>query len=221
MRSTLATLLLLLAIHGYSQQTTTTTEPPFEKEILAFEAQDRQTPPPANAILFVGSSSIRFWDSLQVAFPDKPIIRRGFGGSQINDVTRYINRIIIPYRPKQIVFYAGTNDIAVGGQTAAQVYNRFLTFYTVVRRMLPGTQFTFISIGPAPSRRNDMTIIVEANKMIKNYLAGQRNAAYIDIYSAMLDENGQPRTALFKGDSLHLNEYGYAVWADKLRTALK
>jgi len=59
---------------------------PFEKEILSFEAQDRQTLPATNAVLFTGSSSIRLWANLPGYFPDKVILNRGFGGSQLSDV---------------------------------------------------------------------------------------------------------------------------------------
>ena len=33
----------------------------WEDVIAAWEAEDRETPPPDGAIVFVGSSSIRFW----------------------------------------------------------------------------------------------------------------------------------------------------------------
>jgi hypothetical protein len=38
-------------------------------------------------VLFVGSSSIRFWKSLPKDFPKYHVINRGFGGSQIEDST--------------------------------------------------------------------------------------------------------------------------------------
>jgi hypothetical protein len=41
----------------------------WEKEISAFEQQDRENPPPKNAIVFVGSSSIRLWSTLAEDFP--------------------------------------------------------------------------------------------------------------------------------------------------------
>src|SRR5689334_18469018 len=73
----------------------------WEKEIAAFEAADRKHPPPQNAILFIGSSSIRFWKTLTNDFPEHAVINRGFGGSQISDSTHFISRIVAPYHPKQ------------------------------------------------------------------------------------------------------------------------
>ena len=63
----------------------------FEADIAAFEAEDRATPPPANAALFVGSSSIRYWD-LSRAFPGRPAIRAEIGGSHVSDSIYYADR---------------------------------------------------------------------------------------------------------------------------------
>ncbi|RME10337.1 MAG: hypothetical protein D6816_03460, partial [Bacteroidetes bacterium] len=84
----------------------------FEEEIKAFEEADKKSMPPAGAILFVGSSSIRMWPSLDSAFAPLPVIQRGFGGSTIPEVLHYADRIVWKYQPKVIVFYCGENDIA-------------------------------------------------------------------------------------------------------------
>lgn len=194
---------------------------PFETEIQAFEKADRASPPPRHPILFTGSSSIRFWDNLGDYFPHKPVLQRGFGGSQLNDVLRYADRVIIAYHPKQIVLYAGENDIATGNLTGQQTYTRFVTLFEHVRRKLPGVPFIFISIKPSPSRRKFFTEVDKANSLIQHYLATQRNARFVDIRPVMLQNNGQPVPALFKSDSLHMLPEGYQRWAKVLRPYLK
>src|SRR5437660_1775403 len=87
---------------------------PFAAEIAAFEAADRKNPPPSGAVLFIGSSSIRLWTTLAKDFPELTVINRGFGGSAIADSVRYTPRIILPYKPRMIVLYAGGNDIHKG-----------------------------------------------------------------------------------------------------------
>src|SRR5687767_185738 len=89
-------------------------ESPFEKEIRAFEAADAKHGPTSGGVLFVGSSSIRLWTTLAKDFPELPVINRGFGGSQIADSIRYAPRIVLPYKPKTIILYAGDNDLADG-----------------------------------------------------------------------------------------------------------
>ena len=49
-------------------------------------------------MLFVGSSSIRFWETLARDFKGTAVINRGFGGSRIADVTRYADRVVIRQR---------------------------------------------------------------------------------------------------------------------------
>ena len=194
---------------------------PFESEILAFEKTDKTKPPPRHPILFTGSSSIRYWDNLSDYFPGKPILQRGFGGSQISDVLRYADRIIIPYQPRQIVFYAGENDIATGGQTGQQTYERFITLFRHIRRKLPDVSFAFISIKPSPSRRKFFSENDIANRLIEQYLSKQRNTRFVDIRPVMLQRNGQPVPELFKSDSLHMLPEGYQRWARVLRPYLK
>ena len=194
---------------------------PFEKEIQAFETRDRQTPPPTDAILFTGSSSIRFWTDLPAYFPGKVVLNRGFGGSQLSDVRHFADRVIVRYRPKQIVLYAGENDIASGKQTARQTYTRFVDLFRYIRRRLPDVTFTFIAIKPSPSRRQFRPTMDEANRLIGRFLAKRSNAQFVDIRPTMLGPNGQPLGALFRPDSLHMNMKGYERWAPVLQPFLK
>lgn len=193
---------------------------PFEPEIRAFETTDQTSPPPQHPILFVGSSSIRFWANLPMYFPDKVVLNRGFGGSQISDVRRYADRVIVRYAPRQIVFYAGENDIATGGQTARQTFRRFTDLFRYVRKKLPNVPFVFISIKLSPSRRQFFGEVNEANQLIRQFLARKRNTSFVDIRPLMRQTNGQPIGALFKSDSLHMNEKGYERWAQAVRPVL-
>src|SRR5687767_2688782 len=111
---------LLCASTRTVAQAPATKPAPFEKDIRAFEAADAENPPAPGGVLFVGSSSIRLWKTLAEDFPGVPVINRGFGGSRIAHSTQYADRIVIPYKPKTVVFYAGDNDIA-GGLTPEQV----------------------------------------------------------------------------------------------------
>src|SRR5436853_118273 len=131
------TLLLALFFAGSALAQNKTNS--FEKDVLAFEASDKTNPPPKNAILFIGSSSIRMWKTLAQDFPDYRVINRGFGGSQISDSIYFADRIVIPYQPRAIVFYAGGNDIN-GGKSAETVFTDFKTFVGKVRAKLPDTK---------------------------------------------------------------------------------
>lgn len=187
-------------------------KPPFWDEIQAFKQQDSVQMPPKDAILFVGSSSIRKWDSLQQAFPTYTVINRGFGGSTLPDLKRYLDDIVFPYRPKQIVIYSGENDIASDTVQAPEVLARFKEVFTGIRKQLPQVPIAFISIKPSPSRAKYWPIVQESNKLIRQYLAQQPKAEYMDVYTPMLNKNDKAIPEIFTQDSLHMNNKGYRIW---------
>ncbi len=127
--------------------------PAWEGDIARFEQADAQSPPPRGAVVFVGSSSIRMWESLASDFPDQVVINRGFGGSEVRDSTWYADRIVLPYKPRLVVFYAGDNDLNAG-RTPQQVRDDFVAFVSRVRKGLPNARIAYISIKPSPRARN-------------------------------------------------------------------
>lgn len=185
----------------------------WESEIAALTAGDKTNPPPKNAILFTGSSSIRLWKSLAADFPERKVINRGFGGSQISDVNDFLDRIVTPYSPKQILLYAGDNDIAAG-KSPDQLLADFKNFVHQVRAKLPDVRIDYIAIKPSPSRWSLVDKIREANRLIQDYSKTQKNTGYIDIFAPMLGSDGKPRPEIFVEDKLHMNEKGYAIWRE-------
>lgn len=192
----------------------------FEKEIQAYEAADQKQPPPKDAVLFIGSSTIRIWKSLPTDFPGITTINRGFGGSEIADSVRYADRIAIPYHPRRIVMYAGDNDLAAG-KSPERVANDFRAFVEKVRSAEPDVPITFISIKPCPARWKNVANVKKANQLIADYAKSQKGIDFVDIFPAMLNSEGKPRTELFRKDGLHMNAKGYALWTSILAPRLK
>ena len=137
----------------------------WQHDIDRLVADDSAHPPPRHGVLFVGSSSIRMWTTLTADFPGVPVINRGFGGSAIADATYFADRIVVPYRPRLIVMYAGDNDIAEGC-TPRQVLDAFETFIARVRRDLPDVAVAYISIKPSIARWSMWPRMHEANRLI-------------------------------------------------------
>ena len=189
---------------------------PFEQEIKAFEQSDAKNPPPKNAVLFIGSSSIRLWKTLADDFPDLKVINRGFGGSQVEHSNRYFDRIVAPYRPKLIVFYAGGNDVAAG-KGPQRVLADFKTFVEKVRTSLPGTRVLFISIRPSVARRHLHGREWLTNALVREFAESDPTADFIDAGPALVDQAGAPRADLLVPDMLHLNDEGYRAWTKVIR----
>lgn len=192
---------------------------PFWEEIQAFQKQDAVSPPPEQSILFVGSSSIRLWNSLADDFPQHTVVNRGFGGSTLQDLNRYVDLIVIPYKPRQIFIYCGENDIAAGA-SAKTTFKRYLKVYRKIRKHYPTTPIVFISIKPSPSRIQHLSQVMVANHMILDHINKNPHIQYVDVFSKMVDPQGQPLPHIFVEDRLHMNPQGYQIWKDLIAPLL-
>ncbi len=214
------TAFLFLLVASTASLLAQTKSAPFESEINAFEASDKTNPPPKGAIVFIGSSSIRMWNTLAHDFPQHRVLNRGFGGSQIIDSVNYAARIVTPYEPKQIVLYAGGNDINAG-KSPEQIFNDFKSFLEKVRTASPGTPVAYISIAPNPARWSQIENIKAANNLIADYIRQDSKLTFINVFAKMLGEDGKPRPEIFGPDRLHMNARGYELWTSIVRPYLK
>lgn len=192
----------------------------FESDIEAFEAKDAQGMPPEDAILFVGSSSITRWNArLPADMAPLEVIGRGFGGSTMNDLIHYADRVVFPYQPKAIVVYEGDNDIE-SGASAEGVAESVEVFVDLVKERLPDAEIYFLSIKPTLARWSLWPEMRRANTMIRDYTRGRDDLHYIDIATPMLGGDGQPRVELLSEDHLHMTSAGYAIWTDIIKAKL-
>ncbi|MCS6865873.1 MAG: GDSL-type esterase/lipase family protein [Gemmataceae bacterium] len=190
----------------------------WEKSIAAHEQRLRENPPKPQSVFFVGSSSIVRWD-VEKAFPGKGYVNVGFGGSIIADSTHFAPRIITPYRPGTIIFYAGDNDIA-RGHSAEQVLNDFQKFVAVVRQDNPECRILFIAIKPSIARWKLYEVQKKANALVKDFCQNEKGLVFVDIVPRMLNAEGQPIAELFVKDGLHLSDQGYELWNAEIRKLL-
>jgi len=208
---------IVFFIQAYAQQGF-----PFANEIRDFKHQDSLNFPAKNGILFIGSSSIRLWNDLEQRFPGKPIIKRGVGGCELWQIVDYYTPyILFPYHPGKIFIYAGENDIAAG-KNPEFVFQEFQKLWEMIRQQLPKAQIYFMSIKPSPSRARYFDEMINANKLIKAYLAGKPKSYFVDVSSVIYKDNtSTPDSSLFKADYLHLNSRGYDRWQQMLEHYVK
>ncbi len=193
----------------------------WKAELAAIAANDQRRLPPAGSILFVGSSTIRMWQGLEQAFPEQgPVIRRGVGGSRLQEWVEFVPDLVLPYRPRQIVLYAGENDL-VEGFGPMDLLGAFVAFVRRVRIHLPEVPIAYVSIKPSPSRMAQVEAMREANLLIQTFVLNEPNLDYIELHAAMLDNDGQPRPELYQRDKLHLTREGYGLWRQVISAHLR
>ena len=192
----------------------------FEEDIQNFEALDRKQPPPHSAIVCIGSSSMRGWHkTIKDDLAPLTIIPRGFGGSNMNDLLCYADRIVLPYKPRAVVIYEGDNDIAQG-ITPKKIADTFRAFIEKIYKELPGCRIYFISIKPSIKRWDMWAKMQEANKLIAAECTKDKQLTFVDVASGMLNDKVKPRKEVFQDDSLHMTRDGYLIWLNKLKPIL-
>ena len=220
---TLLSLLCPLSL-SYAQEATNEAEYPaperFEKAIKSFEAQDSKRPPAEGAIVCIGSSSMRGWHkNIHKDLAPLTLIPRGFGGSHMNDVLHYADRIVLPYRPRAIVLYEGDNDIK-HGISPAQIAETFRRFVDKVHSQLPECRIYVLSIKLSIARWELWPRMQAANSLLQALCQENKQLVYVDIASGMLNDEATPKTDIFKKDKLHMTRAGYIIWRDALRPIL-
>lgn len=202
----MAALMLISALTVQAQD-----KPPFWNDVQTIKAYDQIYAPPEHPILFIGSSSIRLWVDFAKTFKDYPVLNRGIGGAVTKDINRYVEDLVFPYQPKQLVIYVGENDLLTAPD-AETVFEDFKALYLHLRTKLAVTPLVYIAIKGSPSRAKYQEKALKANQLIKGYLKGEANTVFVDVYQPMLDKKGQMQPVLFKKDMLHMNAKGYQIW---------
>ncbi len=195
-----------------------TAAPGFADDIKAFADWDAKNATPGEPIVFAGSSSIRLWNTAE-RFPGLPVINRGFGGSQLADVNRYVKETVLRYQPRIVVLYAGDNDINAG-KTNDDVFTDYETFVRSVQASDSTVDIIFIPIKPSLQRWALWPRMAELNARVRAHTQAHPHVHYVDLATPMLGADGKPRAELFVEDGLHMTSAGYDGWTSGLKALL-
>ncbi len=192
----------------------------FEKEIAAFEEEDRRSPPQSGVILFAGSSSITRWNRrLSTDMAPLRVVGRGFGGSTMADLLGVWERIIPPWQPNAVVVYEGDNDLA-GGRLVEEVREDFEHFFTALFSWRPGLRVYVLAVKFSPIRRSLWPLMRSLNAVLEARCRFDSRLMFIDTAASLMDHAGEPRLEFYAADGLHLSEAGYAAWREVIRPVL-
>ncbi len=185
----------------------------YEAEVQTMERAWASRLPPGGAVVFYGSSSIRLWPNLAADLGTADVVNLGFGGSTLAACVWFFERLVLPYRPRSLVVYAGDNDLG-DGQPPVAVIASLRALLRKVDSYCGPIPFAFISIKPSPARMLLTETIRQTNLLIRDELVQRPSSYFIDVFSAMLGSDGRPRRELFVDDGLHLSPVGYRLWAE-------
>ena len=190
-------------------------------EVRQFEALDQTQEYPDNAILFIGSSSIRLWNTLEEDMKPFPVIKRGYGGAHFRDIIFYTDRILANHNPEMIVCFVA-NDIkgAPEDENPKKVLRLIKYFIKQVREQHPTTPLAFIEITPTSSRWKQWNDIEEVNRLVKELCERKEGLYFVSTAESFLGGDGKPNDSLFISDRLHLNPEGYVVWNQLIKSEI-
>ena len=167
----------------------------------------------SNLIIFTGSSSIRFWETLADDFPKHNVINRGFGGSHMSDLQYYLEDLVIKHSPAMVFIYEGDNDIADSEEPSAILAETALVVQEL-QTALPDITIGLISVKPSIARWDLRSAYKRYNQLLEDMTATIDGVYFVDVWKPMLVRGRMLREDLFVEDGLHMNAAGYQIWTE-------
>ncbi len=190
-------------------------------DMAKLRARDEVEKYSADAVLFLGSSSVRLWESIAEDMAPYQPIQRGYGGAKYADLVVFAEELVRPHRFRAAVVFVG-NDVT-GKETDAtveQVVGWWQQVAAVLRAQAPEAEIFCVEITPTPLRWSAWEKIQEVNAGLKKACEEAEKVHFIETAAAYLDEAGEPKGGYFKKDKLHQNAEGYTVWSGLIKAAL-
>lgn len=193
----------------------------FEEAIAGYERQTARNRPAPGGVLGYGSSSIRLWRShWGEDLAPLTMVGRGFGGSNMNDALYFAARLVLPLRPRAILFYSGDNDLTTDRVVPEEVADKLALLIKRVGASLPAVRWYVLSIKPSIAHAELWLRVDHTNSLLETVCANHPKLTYLDMTEAMRDGQGQLRPELYADDRHHLSREGYRAWAAALRPVL-
>ena len=184
--------------------------------LLAYPVQKGST-------LLIGSSFFTHWgyDRVKSNFPrgsgKRGIINHGFGGSTIDEILYYYDKILRPYEPSAVMLRTGANDLGndLSPEQTIFLFDRLVTW---IRTDFPDAEIISLPIFDLPSFNANQPHLLqpsrEYNRLMKEYAEAAPHLKIWDINKFFYknpDDAGTLRgfKDFFLEDNLHLTQEGY------------
>ena len=215
--SALAAVLLIVGLVSTATAQRTSDPSRWAEAIAAFDADaDSRS---EGAIVLTGSSSFARWCTMEADLAPLTVVPRGFGGSTMADVLHYLDRLVMPYKPRAVVIYEGDNDTfrGVSPETVAGQLKRIVS---KINAALPETRVYVLSVKPSLARVSVWGKAQETTELYKRIIASDDRLHFIDVATPFLKADGTVMDDVFVDDGLHLNDKGNRIWAEAIKSVL-
>ncbi len=168
-------------------------------------------------LVFIGDS-LTEWFDWQRRFPDYQVLNLGISSEPVEGLLGRREQIRSRVQNPDFIFLmTGINNIAM------EQYNIIVPYSELVRNFTTWYRKAVIvvqSILPVNLSWIDNNIIKNTNRDLDR-IAGDHNAAYLDVYHLFVDSKGNSKNGYLQDDGVHLSAKGYEVWANEVERFLK
>ncbi len=173
----------------------------------------QKAPPAPGAVICVGSSHMQYWKSVQADLAPLTVHNYGVGGSRMTQAAElFVDNLVIPFKPRAVILYEGSNDINAGTKPE-EVLANFRKLYGKLHAALPQTRLYVLGVVPSPGKRFEkIADLKQTNELLAKECATQPWMKFIDVTSPLLGADGKPRAELFIPGDIHMLPAGYVVW---------
>ena len=155
----------------------------------------------------------RSWKSVKEDLAPLTVHNYGIGGSRMSQAAElFVDNLAIPFKPRAVILYEGSNDIN-GGTKPEEVLANFQKLHRKLHAALPEARLYVLGLVPSPGKRfAKIDDLRKTNELLAKECATQPWMKFIDVTSPLIGADGKPREELFKPGDIHMLPAGYAVW---------
>ena len=172
-------------------------------------------------IALAGSSSMENWATSGEDMAPIVTFNHGIGGTTVEQWTnKLLQRLVLPYSPKAVVFYVGVNNIINSNKTGTETGNALKALFDKTHERLPKTKIFYVLINKLPMYGHFQEHFDPANAMALEYQSAHDYLTCIDAGKGLVKDNGKPNAGYFLTDGLHMSKAGYVIWGKAVKDAI-
>ncbi len=178
--------------------------------------------PEQGRTLFAGDSffDTEFWSNFYSSYyGNYNTYTMGISATQADDWYYYVDKLLIPFEPENIVFHLGTNDINDAGMSGESTHSLLVSIFEKIHEELPETKIYIFGIEPSISFSGNLAKELACNELTKAYCDKSDYVTYLDTPSLFMNETNNGANSSMLRDGLHPKLEYYSLYDQLLSDA--